>query len=145
MRQWRSRPVQERRRICLTSTWAIETTTEVHVRSRTSFYFVFTEDRVGPKRKRMKRRCADWPDIACSPSLGFRQDVSKMWTVKNAGVLPLQPMVEPGNRLHVKTLPRPGESMLSHHCDLHTPAVRQAFVRSECVRQMEGHVLPVAP
>jgi hypothetical protein len=35
--------------------------------------------------------------------------------------------------------------MLAHHCDSHMLAVRQPLVGRKCVRQMEWHVLPVAP
>jgi len=55
MRQRRGSPVQERRRIRLTRTGAIQTTAKVHVSSGTRLSFVFTETSVGSKRIRMKR------------------------------------------------------------------------------------------
>jgi hypothetical protein len=55
-----------------------------------------------------------------------------------------EPVIEPGERLDVKTFPRPGEAMLSHHCDLHMLAVGQPLVGGESVGQVERYVLPVA-
>src|SRR5580700_5344381 len=92
----------------------------------------------------MMRRFEHRPSIGCSPSLCLRQDVSKASAVENAGVLLLQPMIEPGKRLDMQTLPRPSEAMRPHHCDLHMLAVPQPLVRREGVRQMKRHVLPVA-
>ena len=91
----------------------------------------------------MTHRFANRPGIACSPAMGLRYDVSKTWAFENACVLPLEPMIKPGERLDVKALPRLGEAMLSHHCDLQMLAVGQPLVGREGMRKMEGHVLPV--
>src|SRR5580692_1041104 len=142
MRQWRGSPLQERRRIRLTCARPIEATAQVHVSSGTRLSFVFAETAVGSKRIRVIHRFADRPNIGCSPAPGFRQDVTKTRALENAGVLSLQPMIEPGDRLDVKTLPRPREAMLSHHCNPQMLAVSQALVGREGVGQVERHILP---
>jgi hypothetical protein len=58
------------------------------------------------------RRFANRPGIACSPALGLGHHVAKT-RVKNARVLRLEPVIEPGERLDMKTLPRPGEAILT--------------------------------
>ena len=90
------------------------------------------------------RRLGDRPSIGRSPALGLGQDVAEARAVENAGVLSLEPLIEPGKSLDVKALPRPGEAVLSHHRDLQMLAVVQLLVGGESMRQMEWHVLPVA-
>lgn len=44
----------------------------------------------------------------------------------------------------MQTLPRPGKTVLSHHGHLHMFAVGQLLISRKGVRQVQGHVLPIA-
>src|SRR5580704_8835382 len=144
MRQRRRSPVQERRRVRLARSWAVETGAEIHVSSGAPLSFILTKTPVSSKCISVMHRFEDRPSFACSPAFCLRQNISKVWAIENAGVLSLQPVIEPGNRLDVKTLPRPGEAVLAHHSDLHMLTVIQPLVGSKSVGQMQWHVLPVA-
>src|SRR5579862_2489325 len=128
MRQRGCTPVQERRRVRLAGTWAIETGAEVQVSSGAFLSFILTKTPVSSKCISVMHRFEDWPSIACSPALCLRQNVTKTWSVENARVLSFEPMIEPGNRFDVKTLPRPGEAVLAHHSDLYVLTVIQPLV-----------------
>src|SRR5580658_4631147 len=144
MGQRQGSPLQGRRRVRLARAWAIQASAKFHVGSGTRFWFALSKSSIGLKCISVMYRFADRPSIGCAPAFCLRQNVAKVWAVKNASVPPLKPIIEPGNRLDVKTLPRPSEAMLSHHCDLDMLAVGQSLVGRECMRKMERHILPVA-
>src|ERR1700739_2262671 len=85
------------------------------------------------------------PCIAGSPSFSLGYNIADVWAFENAVVLPLDPMSKPCQRLDVKAFPRPGEAMLSHHCDLYVRRVGEPLVSRKGMWQMERHVLPVTP
>lgn len=66
----------------------------------------------------MALRFWDRPGVGGSPALCLGQDVAKVWTIEDAGVLSLEPVIVSSERFDVETLPRPGQTMLSHHRDL---------------------------
>src|SRR5258708_10230407 len=149
MSQGRVSPVQEWGRVSLARAWAIEAGAKVHVGSGTRFSFVHTETSVGSPRIIMMHRLWDRPSIAGSPVmsspvtssavigspvLSLGQDVTEVWPIENACVLSLKPVIEPGKRLDMKTLPRPGEAIQSPHCDLQMLAIGQSLVGGEGVR-----------
>ena len=60
--------------------------------------------------------------------------LGKKWPIENAGVPSLMSAIEPSKRLDIETLPRPRETMPSHHCDLRMLAIGRSLVRGEGVR-----------
>src|SRR5580704_3666904 len=143
MGQRRGSPLQGRGRVRLTCTWAIQTSAKVHIGSGTRFWFALGKSSIGSKCISVMYRFADRPSIGCSPAFCLRQNISKVWAIENAGVLSLQQVIEPSNRLDVKTLPGPSKAMLSHHGDPDMLAVSQSLVGREGMGQMERHILPV--
>ena len=78
---------------------------------------------VRPRRRRARRRRAApaaWWRAGRRPLLGGRQpsapgSSSGSAAVEDAGVAALEPVVEPGQRLDVQALPRPGQPELAEH------------------------------
>ncbi len=72
--------------------------------------------------------------FAGSPAFGFWDDVAKAWPVEDARFSPLEPLVEPRERFDVKALPRPCESVLSHHGNLQMLAIGQPLIGFKSMR-----------
>ena len=84
------------------------------------------------------------PMIGGVPALRLREHVAYARPVKDAGVAPLEPVVEPGQRFDVQALPWPRQAVVAEHRHAHVGAAREALQRGEAVRQVQRHVLPVA-
>src|SRR5580693_2801888 len=104
MGQRQGNPLQGRRRVRLARAWAIQASAKFHVGSGTRFWFALSKSSIGLKCISVMYRFADRPSIGCPPAFCLRQNVAKVWAVENAGVLSLQPLIEPSKRLDVKAL-----------------------------------------
>ena len=100
-----------------------------------------------PSARRLSARASTVrgrPDVARAPLVGARHPVADRGALEDAGVLILQPVVEPGERLDVEALPRPRQPELAEHPDPDDRCVGQRPHGRERGGQVKRDVLPVA-
>src|SRR3984885_10786990 len=137
-------PLEKRRRVGFTWAWTIETATKIHIGSGFRLAFVFAKTSVSSESICMRLSLGYRPGVCCSPAFGLGYNVAEAWAFENAGVLSLEPLIEPCERLDVQTLPRPCEAVFSHHGNSQMFGVGNSFVGPESMGQVKWHVHPVA-
>ena len=117
---------------------------EHHQRPLARVPFVVGELAIGPQAQRAGFAVRRRPDVARAPLVGPGHPVADRGAVEDAGVLILQPVVEPGERLDVEALPRPRQPELAEHPDPDDRCVGQRPHGRKRGRQVQRDVLPVA-
>src|SRR5580700_6494190 len=69
------------------------------------------------------RHIRQWPCIRGAPAFGARKNVTETRSRQDTGILSLEPVVEPCERLDMQAFPRPRQTMLAQHGDLNVLAV----------------------
>src|SRR5580700_6122347 len=90
------------------------------------------------------RHIRQWPCIRGAPAFGARKNVTETRSRQDTGILSLEPVVEPCERLDVQAFPRPRQTVLAQHGDLNVFAVGEFLECRKGGWKMQRHVLPVA-